>query len=153
MERVQTGQAQIEQAQPEQAQPPALPATYARLRGLYLLGLAALALPGVLIGVPLGFALRPDWPLGVLRLLALVAIGCALLGLWLAVRQSRRPEPGSRLGAAVLLASAPAVPLLMACLLWRRGDALALLLPLVALLLALGWWLLRRWAAGEDKPS
>ena len=126
------------------------PATVARLRGLYLLGLAALALPGALIGVPLGFALRPTWPASTVQLLALVAAGCALLGLWLAWRQSRSPEPGSLLSAAVLLASAPAVPLLMACLLWRRGDALALLLPQVALAFGVGWLRVRRWGKQQE---
>ncbi|TSA87887.1 hypothetical protein FNU79_01165 [Deinococcus detaillensis] len=131
---------------PESQSKPAPPATFARLRGLYLLGLAALALPGVLIGVPLGFALQPRWESSVIWLLAGVALFCMLLSLWLAFRQARSPEVGSKLSAAVRLASAPAVPLLMACTLWRRSDALLLLLPLSLLALGLGWWLLRGWA-------
>ena len=127
------------------APPP--PATFGRLRGLYLLGLGALALPGVLIGLPVGFVLRPGWGAGITWLLVGVALLCSLLSLTLAWRQSRSPEPGSVLSAAVLLASAPAVPLLMACALWRRTDALTLLLPLSALALLAGWALLRSWAA------
>lgn len=123
------------------------PATFGRLRGLYLLGLGALALPGVLVGVPLGFALRPGWAPEITWLLVGVALLCSLLSTGLAWRQSRSREPGSTLSAAVLLASAPAVPLLMACALWRRADALTLLLPMSALALALGWALLRGWAA------
>lgn len=126
--------------------PTPLPATFERLRGLYLLGLGALALPGVLIGLPMGSLLRPSWTPGITWLLAGVALLCSLLSLTLAWRQSRSPEPGSVLSAAVLLASAPAVPLLMACALWRRADALTLLLPLSALALLAGWALLRGWA-------
>ncbi|AWN22052.1 hypothetical protein DKM44_01370 [Deinococcus irradiatisoli] len=127
-------------------QPEAPPATFKRLRGLYLIGLGALSLPGVLIGVPLGFALQPRWPAQISGLLSGVALLCSLLTLGLAWRQARSPEPGSTLSAAVLLASAPAVPLLMACALWRRGDALVLLLPLALLSAAAGWALLRSWA-------
>lgn len=131
---------------PEAAAAPPPPATFARLRGLYLLGLGALALPGVLIGVPLGFALQPRWTTQIIWLLFGVAALCAVLALWLALRQVRGQEPGRKLSAAVLLASAPAVPLLLACLLWRRGDALMLLLPLAALAFGVGWLCLRRWA-------
>ena len=130
---------------PVPAAPPP-PATFGRLRGLYLLGLGALALPGVLIGLPMGVVLRSDWAPGITWLLAGAALLCSLLSLSLAWRQSRSPDPGSTLSAAVLLASAPAVPLLMACVLWRRTDALTLLLPLSALALILGWALLRSWA-------
>ena len=134
------------------APPP--PATFGRLRGLYLLGLGALVLPGVLIGLPMGFVLRPDWAAGITWVLVGAALLCSLLSLGLAWRQSRSPDPGSVLSAAVLLASAPAVPLLMACALWRRADALTLLLPLSALALTLGWVLLRSWAVPvADSPA
>ncbi|WP_420594931.1 hypothetical protein [Deinococcus sp.] len=123
------------------------PATFKRLRGLYLLGLAALALPGVLIGMPLGFALQPRWPAFILWLLFGVALFCSLLTLWLSWRQARRTLPGSKLSAAVLVASAPAVPLLMACALWRSGLALLILLPLAMLGFGAGWAMLRSWAA------
>ncbi|WP_161881498.1 hypothetical protein [Deinococcus alpinitundrae] len=139
--------------EPLQAAPPP-PATFRRLRGLYLLGLGALVLPGVVIGLPMGSLLRPGWALGITWLLAGVALLCSLLSLGLAWRQSRHPEPGSILSAAVLLASAPAVPLLMACALWRRVDALTLLLPLGALALLAGWALLRSWAVPiADGPA
>ncbi len=133
-----------------QAQPAA---TLARLRGLYLIGLAALGLPGVLVGVPLGFALQPRWPAQISYLLAGVALLCSLLTLWLSWRQARSAETGSKLSAAVLLASAPAVPLLMACALWRRSDALLLLLPLALLSAAAGWAMLRSWAAAPHKSA
>lgn len=137
----------LPEVQPKPA--PAPRATYVRLRGLYLIGLAALTLPGVLIGVPLGFALQPRWTSNIIWLLWGVAFFCVLLTLWLAFRQARSPEVGSKLSAAVLLASAPAVPLLMACTLWRRSDALLLLLSLSLLALGLGWWLLRGWVEPE----
>lgn len=128
---------------------PAPPATFVQLRNLYLVGLAALALPGVLVGLPLGFVLRPHWENTITWLLAGVALFCSLLTVWLAVRQAASPETGSKLSAAVLLASAPAVPLLMACALWRRSDALLLLLPLVGLSFGGGLALLRKWAVKE----
>ena len=138
----------LPRTEPEAVQAATLPpATFERLRGLYLIGLAALALPGVLIGVPLGFALSPRWPTYIVWLLWSVALGCALLTLWLAWRQARQVLPGSKLSAAVLVASAPAVPLLMACALWRSGLALLILLPLAMLGFGAGWAMLRSWAA------
>ncbi|WP_293913119.1 hypothetical protein [Deinococcus sp.] len=132
---------------------PAAPATLRRLRGLYLLGLGALALPGVLIGLPLGFMLQPRWSNEITALLAGVAALCAALTLWLAWRQSRSPESGSRLSAAVLVASAPAVPLLMACALWRRSDALSLLLPLALVAFGLGWAMVQGWAEPDQSTG
>jgi hypothetical protein len=155
---VNTSEPALSEAHPDQPRPepkpaepvPAAPATLGRLRGLYLLGLGALALPGVLIGLPLGFALRPRWDTEITTLLGGVAAFCAMLTLWLAWRQGRSPESGSRLSAAVLVASAPAVPLLMACALWRRSDALALLLPLALIAFGLGWAMVQGWATEKS---
>lgn len=127
---------------------PALPVTLGRLRQLHSIGLAALALPALLLGVPLGWGLH--YPPGLGRLLALVGLGCTLLSLYLAWRQSREAaphgQPDSRLGAALTLASATGVPLLLASVLWRQAAALWPLLALSAVAWALSWWLLGVWA-------
>ena len=124
----------------------------AALRRAYALNLAVLAVPGLLLGVPLGLLSVPPTSPPALLGLAVAAAVCALLALGLAQRRVGAAQPGTpqgrdaALSAAIQAASAPAAPLLMACTALRSPlSALALLL-----LALLGWWaggwLLKRWA-------
>lgn len=140
----------------------------AALRRAYLLGLAALAVPGLLIGLPVGLLSRPhhDPPilLGLLGLpvllgLSVAALLCAALALTLAHRRARvavRGTPEGRdqvLGAAIQAASAPAVPLLMAFAMLSTPLTLLALLTLTLLALAAGWASLSLWASRTGVPD
>ncbi len=125
----------------------------AALRRAYLLGLAALAVPGLLIGLPLGLLSRPQPGVSVLLGLSIAALLCAALALTLAHRRARaavRGTPEGRdlvLGAAIQSASAPAAPLLMALAMLSTPLTCLALLTLTLLALAAGWASLGLWAS------
>lgn len=137
----------------------------AALRRAYLLGLAALAVPGLLIGLPVGLLSRPHpgppmlLGLPVLLGLSIAALLCAALALTLAHRRARaavRGTPEGRdqvLGAAIQAASAPAVPLLMAFAMLSTPLTLLALLTLTLLALAAGWASLSLWASRAGVPD
>lgn len=136
----------------------------AALRRAYLLGLAALAVPGLLIGLPVGLLSRPQpgpmlLGLPVLLGLSVAALLCAALALTLAHRRARaavRGTPEGRdqvLGAAIQAASAPAVPLLMAFAMLSTPLTLFALLTLTLLALAAGWASLSLWASRAGVPD
>ncbi len=122
------------------------------LRRMYLLGLAALTLPGVLIGLPLGLFSSPQPGLAVLTGLGVAALVCAGLALTLAFRKASAATPATPEGrslviqAAVQAASAPAAPLLMALAMLRTPGTALTLLALTLLALAVGWSSLGLWA-------
>lgn len=123
---------------------PTVPVTLQRLRQLYAVGLGALALPALLLGVPLGSQIHYSAELG--RLLALVAVGCTLLSFYFSWRQSKEGLPESVLSAALTLASATGVPLLLASVLWHQAAALWPLLGLALVAWGASWALLSVWA-------
>ncbi|WP_425145967.1 hypothetical protein [Deinococcus sp.] len=133
----------------------------AALRRLYLLNLAALTLPGLLIGVPLGLLLPAKSAWLALLGLALAGLLCAALALALAHHKVRAAVPGTpegrdlALSAAIQAASAPAAPLLMACTALKDPLSLLALLALTLLSLLAGWLLLGVWAArvGAEKTA
>ncbi len=131
----------------------------AALRRAYLLGLAALAVPGLLIGLPMGLFSHPQPSLAVLLGLLAAALLSAVLALTLAHRKARAavpgtPEgPGLTLQAAIQAASAPAAPLLMALTLVNTPRTLLALLALTVLTLLAGWWSLNFWAARAGTPE
>ncbi len=134
----------------------------AALRRAYLLGLAALAVPGLLIGLPVGLLNRPQpvlLGLPMLLGLSVAALLCAALALTLAHRRARaavRGTPGGRdlvLGAAIQAASAPAAPLLMALATLNTPLTCLALLTLTLLALAAGWASLGLWASRAGLPE
>ena len=131
----------------------------AALRRAYLLGLAALAVPGLLIGLPLGLLSRPPPGLPVLLGLSVAALLCAALALTLAYRRARVAVPGTPegrnlvVGAAIQAASAPAAPLLMALTMLSTPLTLLALLALTLLALAAGWASLSLWASRSGSPD
>ena len=131
---------------------PSRPRLLAALRRMYLLGLGALTLPGVLIGLPLGLLGSPAPGLPALLGLSVAALVCAALSLTLAHRKARAALPGTPEGrdlaiqAAIQAASAPAAPLLMALASLNTPLTLLALLALTLLALAAGWFSLRLWA-------
>ncbi|ULH14700.1 hypothetical protein MF271_11880 [Deinococcus sp. KNUC1210] len=124
----------------------------AALRRLYLMNLGLLALPGLLIGVPLAL-FTPAWA-SLPALLGLSAAGvlCAVLALALAQQKMKAATSGTPEGrdlamsAAIQAASAPAAPLLMACTTLKEPLSLLALLTLTLLSGLMGWLLLRLWA-------
>lgn len=136
----------------------AQPTPAALRRGLgraYLLSLGALTLPGLLIGLPLGLLFPAVWSGRALLGLLLAALLCSGLALLLARRRAAGGAPGTPEGrraglqAAIQLASAPAVPLLLASTAPNSGTALLCLLALALLTGLVGWGLLSRWAGGR----
>ena len=131
----------------------------AALRRAYLLGLAALAVPGLLIGLPLGLLNRTQAGLPVLLGLSTAALLCAALALTLAHRRARPAVPGTPegrdlvLGAAIQAASAPAAPLLIALTALSTPLTLLALLALTLLALAAGWASLGLWASRAGSPD
>ncbi|GGJ79305.1 hypothetical protein [Deinococcus aquiradiocola] len=129
------------------------------LRRAYLLALAALAVPGLLIGVPFGVTSSPAPNSAALLGLGASALVCAALALGLAHRKARPAVPGTPEGrdlsvqAAIQAASAPAVPLLMACTQLRSPLTLLALLALTLLALAVGWASLTLWARRAGRPD
>ncbi|WP_424950674.1 hypothetical protein [Deinococcus sp.] len=129
------------------------------LRRIYLLGLLALMLPGLLIGLPLGLFSSPQPGVAVLLGLSLAALLCAALALTLAHRKARAATAGTREGrdlalqAAIQAASAPAAPLLMALAMFRTPLTAATLLALTLLALGAGWASLHLWASRAGLPE
>ena len=129
------------------------------LRRIYLLGLLALTLPGLLIGLPLGLFSAPQPGTAVLLGLGLAALLCAALALTLAHRKGRAALPGTPEGrdlalqAAIQAASAPAAPLLMALAMLRTPLTALTLLALTLLALALGWASLGYWSRRVGLPD
>jgi hypothetical protein len=133
----------------------------AALRRVYLLGLGALAVPGLLIGLPLGLftSSSSGSPSGLsspsveaLIGLSLAALLCAALALALAHHKTKAALPGTPEGrnlsiqAAIQAASAPAAPLLMALAMLGTPLTFLALSALALLALAAGWYLLGGWA-------
>ncbi|MFC4454562.1 hypothetical protein [Deinococcus sonorensis] len=124
----------------------------AALRRVYLLGLAALLIPGLLIGLPYALLGSAAWSGGVLTALGVTALLCAGLALGLATRTARQVTPGTPEGralsiqAAIQAASAPGVPLLMACTALTQPLALLTLLLLAAVVGVAGWLTLPQWS-------
>jgi hypothetical protein len=131
----------------------------AALRRMYLLGLCALALPGVLIGLPLGLLRSPTPGLPALLGLSVAAVLCAGLALTLAHRKARAAVPGTPEGrdlalqAAMQAASAPAAPLLMALASLNTPLTLLAMLALTLLTLLAGRLSLRLWASRVGVPE
>ena len=134
----------------------------AALRRAYLLGLAALAVPGLLIGLPVGLLSRPQPGLPglpVLLGLSMAALLCVALALTLAHRRARPAVPGTPegrdlvLGAAIQAASAPAAPLLMALAMLSTPLTFLALITLTLLAMAAGWASLGLWASRAGSPD
>ena len=138
---------------------PSRPRLLAAMRRMYLLGLCALTLPGILIGLPLGLLSSPAPGLPALLGLSVAALACAGLALTLAHRKARTALPGTPEGrdlafqAAIQAASAPAAPLLMALASLNTPFTLLALLALTLLALAAGWFSLRLWAGRVGVPD
>jgi hypothetical protein len=130
------------------------PALRLTLRRLYLLALGALALPGLLLGVPLGLWRPAQWTGTVLGGTLAAALLCGLLCLYF-VRRTLQTEPAQRgvLAAASQLGALPGVPLLLACTALSDLRALACLLGLAAVLGLAGWLSLDRWAHARGRPQ
>lgn len=143
---------------------PARSALLAALRRVYLLGVLVLAVPGLLIGVPLGLSLRPqagapEQAQSVLLGLGLAALLSATLALTLAHRKARPALPGTPEGrslavqAAIQAAGAPGAPLLMALAMLGTPTTFLALLALALLALAAGWGSLSLWARRAGMPD
>ena len=114
----------------------------------YLFGLLALTLPGVVLGAALLLTRPAVVPLpAVLALLAL-ALALALVALRLAriaARNAELPARQAALTAAIQAATAPGVPLLLACATLSQGLAAVPFLLLAAGMHAFVWFQLPGW--------
>lgn len=117
-------------------------------RRAYLLGLAALTLPGVVLGAALALTRPASIPFpAVLALLAL-ALGLGLVALRLARTAANNPELPARQAAltgAIQAATAPGVALLLACATLAQGWVAGLFLLLAAALHVVVWARLAGW--------
>ncbi|GAA0504164.1 hypothetical protein [Deinococcus depolymerans] len=118
-------------------------------RRAYLLALAALAVPGLPLGLLLA-ALRPLSPGGLNGVLGAVLLAAVLAGVaaYLARRSARDPDlsaPQAALTGAIQAATAPGVPFLIGCAFLGSGAALLPLWGVALVAHALVWWQLPGW--------
>lgn len=117
-------------------------------RRAYLLGLAALALPGVVLGVALLLTRPVAVPFAAVLALLALALALALLALRLARTAANNAELPARQAAltgAIQAATAPGVPLLLACATLSQWQAAGLFLVLAAAMHAVVWMRLPGW--------
>lgn len=117
-------------------------------RRAYLLGLVALALPGVVLGGLLVLVRPLSAPLPAVLLLVVLSVALSLVALRMAHTAAKNTELPARqaaLTAAIQAATAPGVPLLLACALLSEGLAAGLFVVLAVGMHALVWWQLPGW--------
>lgn len=111
-------------------------------RRAYLLGLAALALPGVVLGALLLLTRPVPVPVSALLLLLGVALLLSLGALHFArkaAHNTAQPARQSALTGAIQAATAPGVPLLLACATLSQWLSLVLFLALAAVMHFVVW--------------
>ncbi len=122
-------------------------------RRAYLLGLAALTLPGAVLGVVLLLARPAPMPFPAVLALLVLALVLALVALRLARTAAGNPEWPARQAAltgAIQAATAPGVPLLLACATLSQGLSVVLFLALAAVMHAVVWTQVPGWVREPD---
>ncbi|GGL74600.1 hypothetical protein GCM10010840_10900 [Deinococcus aerolatus] len=117
-------------------------------RRAYLLGLLALTLPGVVLGGVLLLTRPLPVPLAAVLALLLLALALALVALRLARTAATNAELPARqaaLAGAIQAATAPGVPLLLACATLSQWLVMGLFLLLAAVMHAVVWTQLPGW--------
>ncbi|MBB6016074.1 hypothetical protein ACFP9V_14850 [Deinococcus radiopugnans] len=122
-------------------------------RRAYLLGLAALTLPGLVLGAVLALTRPAPVPFAAVLALLALALVLALVVLRLARRAASTPEVPARQAAltgAIQAATAPGVALLLACATLSQGVSVLLFVVLAAGLHLVVWAQLPGWVREPD---
>lgn len=125
-------------------------------RRAYLLGLAALALPGVVLGAALLLTRPAAIPLPAVVALLALALVLGLVVLRLARNAANNPEVKARqaaLSGAIQAATAPGVPLLLACATLSQWPAAGLFALLAAVMHAVVWAQLPGWVREPEAEA
>jgi uncharacterized membrane protein YfcA len=122
-------------------------------RWAYLLGLMALTLPGAVLGVVLLLARPAPMPFPAVLALLVLALILSLVALRLARTAASNAEVPARQAAltgAIQAATAPGVPLLLACATLSQGLSVGLFLILAGVMHAVVWTQVPGWVREPD---